>query len=237
MEGKVKVYAKKVYRGFSLEVDLVFHGGLNVILGPSGSGKSTLLRIMAGLERPDEGFMSCCGEIFFDTTRNLWVPPQKRKVGLVFQENNLLPNLNILENVAFALRSKNKALKVLKDFGLEDLAYKRPNQISGGQKQKVAFVRAVAFNPRILLLDEPFSSLDYRAKIDLINFLKKIASNIPCVVVTHDPVEAFLLGHRVVLLEKGKVTGQGGPELVKEYFKEIEDLLHGIEVPTGGEPI
>lgn len=220
---------KKRRPEFTVGGDFRFYPGMNVVLGPSGCGKTTMLRVMSGLERADEGYMRCCGEVFFDTARNTFLPPQKRKLGFVFQEHNLLPHLNVRENIEFALRKSNggriSAEEFIKRFHLEGLERKYPNQLSGGQRQRVAIIRALAYNPRALLMDEPFSSLDFRIKLGIIEFLKELKLKIPVVIVTHDPVEAFLLGERVILMERGSKVAEGGRDLVKEYFSGIEDLI------------
>jgi len=110
-------------------------------------------------------------------------------------------------------------------FGLEDIQDRKPAQLSGGERQKTALVRAIAFNPRMLLMDEPFSSLDFRVKLQMISFLKESELNIPVVVVTHDPVEAFLLGERVFLMERGRKVDEGGRDLVRSFFEGMGDLL------------
>ena len=201
-----------------------FGEGINVILGSNGSGKTTTLRVMAGLERPDRGYMKCCREVFFDTERGIFLPPQRRRVGLIFQEDNLLPHLTVKENVEFGSRKAKVRIDVnslLEDFGLKDLENRYPHELSGGQRQKVAIVRAIAYRPRALLMDEPFSSLDFRTKLEIIDFIKKIPADMPIVIVTHDPLEAFLLAEKVFLMEKGKKVAEGGKELIKEFFSNL----------------
>ncbi len=229
--GAVILKFRKKFPGFQIEGDFTFNRGFNVILGPSGSGKTTTLRVMSGLEKADEGFMRCCEELFFDTERGFFLPPQKRRVGIVFQEDNLLPHLTVRGNIEFALRkARNRNLsvdKLMRLFRMENLENKKVHELSGGQKQRVAIVRALAYEPRALLMDEPFSSLDFRIKLNIISFLRKLELRIPVVIVTHDPVDAFLLGDRVFLMEDGKKVAEGGRELVKNYFSDIEQVLRG----------
>jgi len=229
--GAVILKFRKKFPGFQIEGDFTFNRGFNVILGPSGSGKTTTLRVMSGLERADEGFMKCCEELFFDMERGFFLPPQKRRVGIVFQEDNLLPHLTVRGNIEFALRKardRNLSVdKLMHLFRIENLRDKKIHELSGGQRQRVAIVRALAYEPRALLMDEPFSSLDFRIKLNIISFLRRLELRIPVVIVTHDPVDAFLLGDRVFLMEEGKKVAEGGRELVKNYFSDIEQILSG----------
>ena len=224
---QIELSFKKDYGDIVIEGDFSFICGFNVILGPSGCGKTTTLRVMSGLERA-EGFMRCCEEVFFDSEKGLFLPPQRRRIGIVFQEDNLLPFLNVRENIEFALKKSPKkntdVEKLMEMFGIRELERKRPAELSGGERQRVAIVRALAYSPRALLMDEPFSSLDFRRKIDIINFLKGLELRIPVVVVTHDPLEANLLGEKVFLMEKGRKIAEGGKELVREYFEEVLNL-------------
>ncbi|MDQ7083065.1 MAG: ATP-binding cassette domain-containing protein [Aquificota bacterium] len=123
------------------------------MLGPSGCGKTTTLRVMCGLERA-EGFMRCCEEVFFDSERGLFLSPQQRRMGIVFQEDNLLPFLNVRENIEFALKKSPKkdtdVEELMERFGIRELEGKRPGELSGGEKQRVAIVRALAYSPRAL---------------------------------------------------------------------------------------
>ncbi len=220
----------KRFPGFEVRADFEFRRGFNVILGPSGCGKTTTLRIMCGLEKADEGFMRCCGTLFFDTQRGIFLPPQKRRLGIVFQEDNLLPHLNVRENIEFATRKAEKGgnfpESLIERFGLKGMEHKKPDQLSGGQRQRVAIIRALAYNPRAILMDEPFSYLDFRTKMNVMNLLKEIELNIPILFVTHDPFEAYLLADRVFIMEGGRKIAEGGKELVEEYFSEILNLSH-----------
>jgi len=228
-EAAVFLSFRKVYSSLTVEGEFAFHRGFNVVLGPSGSGKTTLLKVTAGLLKPERGFLRCEGDVLMDTSKGKFLPPQKRKIGLVFQEDNLLPHLNVRENVRFALRKAGQGGasldELLDKFGLTELQNRKPHQLSGGERQKVALVRALAFNPRMLLLDEPFSSLDFRIKLDMISLLRSAGLCIPVVVVTHDPVEAFLLGDRVFLMDRGRKVEEGERDLVKVFFSELSGLL------------
>ncbi len=220
---------RKRYPALEIRADFEFITGFNIILGSSGCGKTTTLRVMCGLERADEGFMKCCEETFFDTEMGVFLPPQRRKLGIVFQEDNLLPHLTVKGNIEFALRKSNgagvSAEELIERFGLKGLENKYPYELSGGERQRVAIIRAIAYNPRALLMDEPFSSLDFKRKIGIIDFLKNLNLNIPVVIVTHDPIEALLLADKVFLMERGRKIAEGGKELVREYFSDIEELF------------
>jgi len=229
MEEGIELRFVKRYGSITVEGDFFFKRGINVILGPSGCGKTTTLKVMCGLEKADRGFMRCCGEVFFDTEKDIFLPPQKRRVGIVFQEDNLLPHLTVGGNIEFATRKTgSKEIdvgKLLKRFGLGGLENKYPSELSGGERQRVAIIRALAYEPRILLMDEPFSSLDMRIKLSIMGFIKSLELNIPVVIVTHDPIEASLLADRVFLMESGKKVMEGGKELVEGYFSDVMKTL------------
>jgi molybdate transport system ATP-binding protein len=220
---------RKTFPGVRVEGEFFFERGFNLVLGPSGSGKTTLLRVICGLERPEKGYMECCGEVYMDTERGLFLPPQRRRIGIVFQDHNLLPHLTVRENIEFALRKSGGDVSVeelMRRFGLEGLEDRYPHQISGGERQRVAIVRALAYGPRALLLDEPFSSLDFEIKTRVISFLKSLRLDIPVVLVTHDPVEAYLLAGRVVVMREGRKVLEGGREIVEEMLAGL-NLLRG----------
>ncbi len=228
MDKGIELSFSKSFGDFEIDVRFEFVRGINVILGPSGCGKTTTLRVMCGLERADRGYMRCCSEVFFDTDKGIFLPPQRRRMGIVFQEENLLPHLTVIQNVEFALRKSSRrsdAKELLRRFGLEGLEDKYPHELSGGQRQRVAIVRAIAYGPRALLMDEPFSSLDFRRKLSIIEFIKSLDLNVPVVVVTHDPLETLLLADRVFLMEGGRKVAEGGRELVTEYFSGVAEIL------------
>ena len=215
------------------EVDLTvgrFHLGLTVavnpgevvaVLGPNGSGKSTLLRALAGLVPLDEGRIELDGQVLDDPAADVFVPPEERPVGVVFQSYLLFPHLSALDNVAFGLRRRGvprrvarvRALAWLDRVGLAGKADARPGELSGGQAQRVALARAVVTDPAMLLLDEPLSALDVRTRADvrrdLATYLDGYAG--VRVLVTHDPLDALALADRIVILEDGRVTQVGPP--------------------------
>jgi iron(III) transport system ATP-binding protein len=201
-------------------------GEILTLLGPSGCGKTTTLRMVAGLERPD------AGEIFFGeqavvmTAKRLFMPPDKRNVGMVFQSYAIWPHMTVAENVAFPLHARHfpkneirervmKALELVGLGGFED----RPGPLlSGGQQQRVAFARALVTEPRVLLLDEPFSNLDAKLREQMrigVKLLQK-RLNIAMLFVTHDQIEALSLSNRIALMNFGVVQQQGDPRLLYE---------------------
>jgi len=165
--------------------------------------------------------MECCEEVFFDTREGIFLPPQRRKLGVVFQTHNLFPHMTVKENIEFALKkAKNPQFTVeelLEKFKLKGYEDKYPEELSGGQRQRVAIIRAIVFNPRAVLMDEPFSSLDFKTKLSIMDFIKGVHIDKPVVIVTHDPFEALYLGDKFFLMENGKKVKEGGKEVLKEY--------------------
>lgn len=200
-------------------------GELVALLGPSGSGKTTLLRIIAGLETSESGSIQINGE---DTTRR---HVRERKVGFVFQHYALFKHMTVFENVAFGLRVKSrkarlsdeeirgKVLGLLRLVQLEVLADRHPSQLSGGQRQRIALARALAVEPQILLLDEPFGALDAQVRAELRRWLRKLHDEIhvTSVFVTHDQEEALELADRIVVMREGRIEQIGTPEEVYEH--------------------
>ena len=206
---------------FELSVRLAAPAGSVVaVLGPNGAGKTTLLRVLAGLMAIDTGVVSLDGIVFDDPANSTFVPPERRGVGVVFQDYLLFDHLSVLENVAFGPRStgarkaeaRATAAAWLKKVHLGDRASAKPRQLSGGQAQRVALARALASEPRLLLLDEPLAALDAgtRADVrrDLRHHLEGFAGT--TVLVTHDPLDALVLADQVVVIEGGRVS-QAGP--------------------------
>ena len=194
-------------------------GELLALIGPSGSGKSTILRAIAGLYRPRVGHVACGGKVWFDTTQGVHVPPQHRRVGLVFQHYALFPHMTARGNVAAALghlprpKRAGRINELLALVGLTDLADRRPSALSGGQQQRVAVARALARDPAVLLLDEPFSAVDQGTRRRLRHELATLRQvvRIPMVLVTHDLEEAAALADRMVVLSHGRTLQSAAP--------------------------
>ncbi len=195
-------------------------GQVVAVLGPNGSGKSTLLALIAGLLRADAGRAVLEETVLFDVGgegRSSWVPPHARGVALLAQEPLLFPHLTALENVAFGPRSlgrSRKAARTLARHWLEEVdalqyADRRPAQLSGGQAQRIAVARALAVEPRLLLLDEPMAALDVAVAPALRQVLRRVLRDRAAVIVTHDVLDALLLADRVVVIEEGQVVEQG----------------------------
>ena len=190
-------------------------GSLTALLGPSGSGKSTLLRSIAGLEHPDSGTITIAGK---DVTG---VPPQKRDIGFVFQHYAAFKHMTVRDNVAFGLtiRKRPKAEidkrvnELLGIVGLDGFQHRYPAQLSGGQRQRMALARALAVDPQVLLLDEPFGALDAKVREDLRTWLRRLHDevHVTTVLVTHDQEEALDVADRIAVLNKGRIEQVGTP--------------------------
>jgi molybdate transport system ATP-binding protein len=195
-------------------------GELLALVGPSGAGKTSILRVLCGLMRPQHGRVEVGGEIWCDTRRGIWLPPQRRHVGMVFQNYALMPHLDALHNVALSLLHLPPAARLqqsrhwLDHVGLSaGQQARRPAGLSGGQQQRVAVARALAREPRLLLLDEPFSAVDQMSRQGLYRLLADLRRelSIPIVLVTHDLTEARLLADRLVVMDAGEVLQTGSP--------------------------
>ncbi len=205
--------AERVLAAASLQVE---RGTTTALLGPSGCGKTTLLRIIAGLESPDEGTVQIGGRLVVGSGRS--VAPERRRVGMVFQDGALFPHLRVGANVAYGLsKAEVKSGRVGEVLEMVDLAgfeNREPAGLSGGQAQRVALARALARRPSVLLLDEPFSSLDaelrVRVRAELVRLLREL--EVTTVFVTHDQEEAFVVGDRVAVMNGGKIVQEGTPD-------------------------
>ncbi len=205
--------------GFRLDAALALpleQAPVTVLFGPSGAGKTTLLRILAGLERPADGRIFFRDRTWCDSARGIWLEPQQRRAGLVFQDYALFPHLTVERNVAFAAKGQ-AAAHMMERFGLTGLAGRMPRAISGGEQQRVALARALAAEPDLLLLDEPLSALDAAARVRTRRELRGLlaSAGVPSIVVTHDRTEAIALADWMAVMVAGRIL-QTGP--VREVF-------------------
>jgi molybdate transport system ATP-binding protein len=203
-----------------MDVRLDTRGGPLVLVGPNGAGKTTLLLMLLGIRRPQSGRIVVGGVTVFDSERRIDVAVEQRRLGYVPQDYALFPHMTVRENVEFARESGSNGdrasarahcQRALEDFGLSKLHDRKTADLSGGEKQKVALARALAANPRALLLDEPLAALDATARREvrafLASYLKKL--DLPSVLVTHDPADAAAFGHRIAVLERGCIVQVG----------------------------
>jgi len=220
-------------------------GELLALVGPSGAGKTSMLRVLAGLMRPQNGKVVVGGEVWCDTQQGIWLPPQRRHVGLVFQNYALMPHLSALGNVALSLlhlpssERMPQARHWLDHVGLSaDQQDRRPAGLSGGQQQRVAVARALAREPQLLLLDEPFSAVDQMNRQGLYRLLADLRRElaVPIILVTHDLNEARLLADRLVVMDAGRVLQTGTPASIHDAPRNarVADLV-GIHNRFQGE--
>lgn len=208
---------------FTLEAGAVIDAPAAGLFGPSGAGKTTLLHAVAGLLRPDEGRIEIGGEVVFDSAAKICTPPHRRRLGVVFQDDRLLPHLTVGGNLRFARRfagpgdgdSVNAIASMLEIDGMLD---RRPDSLSGGERRRVALARALACRPRMLLLDEPTTGLDLRRRREIIPLLQRVrdAAGVPTLIVSHDLEEVLQLAGTLALIDGGRVTGVGAlPDLAQ----------------------
>jgi len=226
--------------GFKLDVRLDVElrpGSVLVLFGPSGAGKTTLLRQIAGLERLDLARVSFGQEVWSNSVRNLWRPPQDRRIGLVFQEPTLFPHLTVRDNISYGVRpGSDPGLTPVEDIanmlGIRDLNNRYPSALSGGEAQRVALARALAPRPQLLLLDEPFASLDAPTRLRLRREVRALlqTTGTPAILVTHDRLEALGMGDTVAVVIGGRVrqTGPAAEVFSRPADAEVASSL-GIE--------
>ncbi|WP_417904059.1 sulfate/molybdate ABC transporter ATP-binding protein [Campylobacter sp. LH-2024] len=191
-------------------------GEITAIFGESGAGKTTLLKIIAGLIKPNCGYLEVDNEIWFDSKKNINLSIQKRKIGFMFQDYALFPNMNVKENLSYANKNETKINEFLELMNLKELAKAYPKELSGGQAQRVALARALIREPKILLLDEPLSALDFKMRMNLQDELAKILHHfeITTLLVSHDIAEIYKLSHKIIEIQNGKII----KNLIKNEF-------------------
>ncbi len=222
VEGLVKAFGSvRAVDNVSFKVE---RGEVVGLLGPSGCGKTTVLRALAGLEEITQGEIFLDGALVSSPSKHIMVPPEKRRLGLVFQSYALWPHMTVHDNIAYCLHSRKlpkeererKISEVLQLVGLPDLGSRYPSQLSGGQQQRIALARSLSYEPDVVLLDEPLSNLDMkvreRMRGELRTLLKRLG--LTSVFVTHDQEEAFVISDRILLMNKGAVVQEGAPEVL-----------------------
>ena len=221
---------RKDFGSFRLAVKMETGDGIACLLGASGSGKSAALKCIAGIERPDEGRIVLNGRTLFDSERHICLPPQKRRVGYLFQNYALFPDMNVRQNILCGLRREKDRAKreralseILRIMQLEGLEKHKPAQLSGGQAQRTALARILVSSPELLLLDEPFSALDGylrdRLKIELRDQLRAFGKEV--VMVTHSRDEAYTMSDRIAVIEGGRILAM---KPTKELFADPESI-------------
>jgi iron(III) transport system ATP-binding protein len=224
----------KVINDISLSIN---DGEFVSFLGPSGCGKTTSLRMVAGLESPTSGKLLIGDNIVNDANKKHFTPPEKRRVGMVFQSYAVWPHMNVFNNVAYPLKVAgvnkeeiqqrvNQILSVVELTGLEE---RMPQALSGGQQQRVALARGLVAQPKVLLLDEPLSNLDAKLREKMRQDIRKIQQHfkITCIYVTHDQIEAFTMSDRIVIMDKGDIIQMGTPAEIrsKPVNAFVEDFI------------
>lgn len=245
----LRLDVRRALPDFTLDVQLSAQREIVVLYGPSGSGKSMTLRTIAGLSRPDSGRIEIDGRTMFDAARRINVPPHQRGVGLVVQDYQLFPHLTIAQNAAFGLsalprdQQERRVAALLELLRIAGLAERRPATISGGQAQRAALARALAVEPQLLLLDEPFAALDEDVRISLRSELSALTQRLglTVVLVTHDLREAHLLADRIAVLDRGCVLQSGSRDEVFRLPRSrriaeltgVRNVFHGVARADG----
>jgi molybdate transport system ATP-binding protein len=226
----LSIKLKKKVKGFDLDVEWAVENEIAVLFGHSGAGKSMTLQLLAGLMTPDKGCIRSGESVLFDSSLRIDVPAYRRFFGYVFQDLALFPNMTARGNILYGAKGLGKNEResrfrtMIEIFHLKGLENKMPSEISGGQKQRVAFARSLIRMPRALLLDEPFSALDNKVRLEMRNFLKdiRLAFQIPVILVTHDIAEACTLADRIIVYSGGKIIRTGVPSDIFHKFSSTE---------------
>lgn len=208
--------------GFQLDVAFAVEKGITILFGASGAGKTTVLDCIAGLAHPDQGRISAGARVLFDSEEGINLAATERKIGYVFQDLALFPHLTVEANVAYGLSGikaedrKQRVAGALESLGISELRARRPAELSGGERQRVALARALVTEPTVLLLDEPLAALDMPVRMKIAEDLRRSiqALPIPVLYVTHSRDEVFMLGERMLMLERGKIIAEGTPHQV-----------------------
>ncbi len=234
----LEISVQKMLSNFALDAAFASDSGITALFGRSGSGKTTLVNAIAGLARPDQGAITVNGECLFDGARGIDLPVERRRVGYVFQEGRLFPHLTVRENLRYGYdlaRPQDRYVeigKVIELLGLEALLGRRPGNLSGGEKQRVAIGRALLSSPRLLLMDEPLAALDQSRKREVLRYIARLHEEIsvPIVYVSHVVEEVVQLAETVVLMAAGRVVTSGS---VSEVMGRADLRAQGIDFEGG----
>lgn len=229
---------------FDLRIATTLSEGVTSIVGPSGAGKTSLLEVIAGIRRGARGFISIGGEVLLDSERRIALPPERRRIGYVPQDAGLFPHLSARRNIEFASRSREAAAEAASKLEVSHLLDQYPSQLSGGERHRVALARALAMNPRMLLLDEPLAALDQPLRERILVHLKRIrdTERLPILYVTHHAAEALALSSEAVVIEKGRLVEQGSATSVLHRRSvagemAVLNVLEVEEVDGGGDGV
>lgn len=217
---KLTVHLRKRFEAFELAVDFTTRTDRVGVFGRSGSGKSTLAHLLAGLAEPDAGSIELDGELLYCTQKKIFVPPERRRIGVVFQQAHLFPHLNVRRNLFYGHqrtpveKRRIDPAALIRVLDLEELLGRGVNALSGGERQRVALGRAVLANPRLLLMDEPLSALDEGLKYQIIPYVRAVFEQfgIPFLFISHSMNEMRLMADEVIVLHRGQLTGHTTPE-------------------------
>jgi molybdate transport system ATP-binding protein len=233
LEARISIAVASGALSFTVRAELSLDAGVLILFGPSGVGKTLTVQAIAGLLEPASGWIRATDEVLFDKERRVDVPAHKRRIGYVPQQTSLFPFLSVAENVVFGLpRAQRKRspeiLALMDELGIHHLADARPASLSGGERQRVALARALAVKPRLLLLDEPFASIDQEGRASLRRVLRRTLASrgVPAVFVTHDENEAIELGDSLVLFERGRTIAAGSPASLLRSARKV--VLSGV---------
>ncbi len=232
----IDVVLRRQFGKFDLDIVFKNSDGITALFGRSGSGKSTTISLIAGLSRPDAGHVILEDRVLTDVEKRIFVPPHRRRIGLVFQDSHLFPHLDVTQNLRFGRWFAPRNARdinfdqVVETLGISHLLKRWPNKLSGGERQRVAIGRALLSGPRLLLFDEPFAALDVQRRLEILPLIEKLRDefNIPIVYVSHAIEEVARLAACVVVLENGRVKAIGAPEdVLSETASAADDPRFG----------
>jgi molybdate transport system ATP-binding protein len=229
----LEVEAKTRLGEFSLDAGFATEGGVTAIFGRSGSGKTTLINVIAGLVRPEHGRVVLNGDVLLETSRGMDMPAYRRRIGYVFQDGRLFPHLTVRQNLVYgrwfaAEEARRESFDTIVDIlALGPLLKRGTAKLSGGEKQRVAIGRALLASPRLLLMDEPLSSLDHQRKLEVVPFLERLRdqAKVPIIYVSHSVPEVARLATNVVLMGDGRVVASGPTAQMTKRMTAIENQI------------